>query len=227
MIDDVTVCIPTIPGREALLARAVASARDQAAVVVNNGDGRVDLAYLNWWQAIYSARTKYVGLLFDDDWYGPTFVARTRERMSDSVAWVATNATIHLEHKTRANIFAEPSATWDTTEAVGRLLGMDYTITPSCVLMRREDALGSLLVGGVPARKVPIANAGGDVLLLLFSLLGYPSVEWIEDELVNLDGGNQSTTVREMQKGNGDLINSYRLAKSFFATLMRGLHAET
>lgn len=226
MIDDVTVCIPTIPGREAFVFRAVESAREQARVVVNNGGGRADLAYLNWWQAIYSAHTKYVGLLFDDDWYEPTFVARTREWMSDSVAWVATNATIHRGGRTSLNINGKTPGTWPSDRMAEGLLKMPYTITPSCVLMRRDEALSTLLVGGVPMGRTPVANAGCDALMLLFMLTAHPTVEWIDEPLVNLDGGDQSTTIREMQKGTDDLLTSYREAKGFFYRFLCGSRSE-
>jgi len=222
MIDDVTVCIPTIPGREALVHRAIESAREQARVVVNNGDGRIDLAYLNWWQAIYSASTKYVGLLFDDDWYEPTFVARTREMMSDSVAWVATNSIIHKDDGTSLNIKGSTPGAWPSDKMAENLLRMSYTLTPSCVLMRRDEALSSLLVGGVPMGGTPVANAGCDALMLLFMLTAHPSAEWIDEPLVNLDGGDQSTTIQEMKKGTTDLLDSYRAAKAFFYQMLRG-----
>jgi hypothetical protein len=230
--DDVTVCIPTFPGRERFAARAAASAEGQARVLVHcdayQPQSR-NRAYLTWWEAIYRAATPYVVLLFDDDWLGPGCVGALRPLMTGDAAYVVGQAKIRFEdgQKDKLNLdWPEPTGSLDALIVEERLMRrMRLTISPGCCLFRRADALSCLLVGGVPLLPPgPYANAGADLIMMLLPLLKYPRVGWVKEPLLNFSAGPQSTTLEALQTdaGRDALFAAYNVARQFYHALRGG-----
>lgn len=229
MRDDVTICVPTFNGREKFAYRAVASVKGQARVLVQHGlDTPRDHAFATWWEAIYRAQTRYVGLLFDDDWYEPTFVDRCMALMDDDTAYVFSEAMIRYPDGTaRVNIGIERGGKCTSASVEATLLATPLTISPACAIFRRADALNCLLPGGVPlmAAGGSYQNAGSDLLLMLLPLLAYPFVGCVTDPLVNFDAGEQSTTAVAMKDPAQarQLYDRYSTARGFYQTLKAGL----
>lgn len=231
MRDDVTVCIPTFPGREHFAARAAASAEGQARTLVHcdayQPQSR-DRACVTWWEAVYRATTPYVVLLFDDDWLKPGFIDAACDLMADDVAYVVGEADIHFDDgSVRTNLnLPKTTGHYPAKWIEDWLLRMPLTISTACCLFRRSDLLSCLLVGGVPlASAGRYANAGPDALVALLPLLKYPRVGWIKEPLVNLGGGQQSTTMEALSSADGRaaLKAAYNSARSFYLSIKRGL----
>lgn len=236
MRDDVTVIIPTCDKRDPeMLRRAIQSAHGQARVIVVSGGktGR-DYAFMTWWDGVYHAETPYVAILLDDDWYEPGFIERAREEMVEGSerrsAFVFTDATIRFPPGTmfdRRNLDLGKTRTILRHDMIRLLLSMTHTITPSCCLLRRELALRTLLVGGVPTSPMPSANygnAGAELLMLLLMAAdqGYAGAKYVGEPLVNLDAGPQSTTIEALSSPSSAqaLQAQYDQAREFFRRLM-------
>lgn len=245
MIDpnDITIIIPTY-NRPQMVERAIASAKAQTQkariMVVNDGKpinqprgccfyptGRADHLYLTVYDAVHRANTPLVAILLDDDWYEPTFLERCVEMLDAETAYVFTQATIRFADGTsRHNWVMWGETRHIPSKEVGDgLLATTGIITPACCLYRRADVLRDLCPGNVPgfepAELCTAAPSGPDNLLSMLPLLRYPKVGWIADSLVNLDGGEQSTTIREM---TGDdrgaaLKHNYDNARTLFRLL--------
>jgi len=237
--NDTTIIIPTF-NRPDFCRRAVESAMAQTqpcrVLVANDGDplphevyegacyyqtGRADHWYLTVYDAAHRANTPYVTVLCDDDWLEPTFLERCFELMAPDVAFVFTESTVHHRDGT-TELHWGSSMRGDgliRSEIIGdRLLRERRIVTPSCCLYRREDVLRCLMPGGVPgfrnAMKGCANPSGPDHALALFALLYRPSVGYISDPLVNLDAGEQSTTMIELGRDSGcDLHENYDNAR--------------
>jgi hypothetical protein len=88
-------------------------------------------------------------------------------------------------------------------------------------MFRRADVLDNLFPGNVPCMPHNDIISGSDALLAMLPLLKYSRVGWINEPLVHLDGGAQSTTIREMSgpDGGAALHLNYDNARRFFAVM--------
>lgn len=227
MRDDLTICIPTIAGRERLLERARASAEGQARVLVQDGGTTPgDYAYALWWQAVYAAQTPYVALLHDDDWYEPNFADRCMEMMRPECAYVLSDGVLHYpDGRVDRNLRWDRGGYCTSTEMEQTLFRMDYTISPSAAVFRRADLLRNLFVGGVPVVPRTEMVAGCDLLLMLLPLLEYPVVGFVGEALAHFDAGPQSTTIHALEtpEGTRKLRDSYVKARLFYTIIRHGI----
>ena len=117
---EVTIMIPTF-NRSGYLQEAIASAMAQTSpchiIVCDHGSTddtpqvmkkyKTDVTYIRreedfgphfcWLDGVLHSKTKYVKILYDDDWIEPTFVEKTIALMKDDVSCVITNAMISFE----------------------------------------------------------------------------------------------------------------------------------
>ena len=117
---EVTIMIPTF-NRSGYLQEAIASAIAQTypchIIVCDHGSTddtpqvmkkyKTDVTYIRreedfgphfcWLDGVLHSKTKYVKILYDDDWIEPTFVEKTIALMKDDVSCVITNAMISFE----------------------------------------------------------------------------------------------------------------------------------
>jgi len=117
---EVTIMIPTF-NRSGYLQEAIVSAMNQTypcqIVVCDHGSTddtpevmkkyKTEVTYIRreedfgphfcWLDGVLHSKTKYVKILYDDDWIEPTFVEKTLALMEDGVSCVITNANISFE----------------------------------------------------------------------------------------------------------------------------------
>lgn len=245
----ITVIVPTF-NRPEFCRRAVQSVKAQTQpcriMVANDGDpltidvygegvcyfptGRPDHWYLTCYDAVHRANTPYIAILCDDDWLEPTFLEQCVSMLGVDVAYSFCESTVHHAsgHTEKHWGWPVPTGYIDSRQFGDELLRQARIMSPSFCLFRRSDILRCLLPGNVPGMNnhwMPNPS-GPDHMLGLLPLLDYPRVAWICDPLVNLDGGEQSTTIQHLTGGAEKataLKQNYDNARKFYHILREAL----
>ena len=158
---EVTILIPTF-NRSGYLQEAVESALNQTypckIVVCDHGStddtpkviekyrGKVKYVrkeedfgpHFMWLDGVLHSDTKYVKILFDDDWLDPTFIEKTLPLMEDNVSCVITNAKISFESekekRVEKSVFFNKTGVFSNFIIKHIILLSGAVISPSCVL---------------------------------------------------------------------------------------------
>jgi glycosyltransferase involved in cell wall biosynthesis len=155
----------------------------------------------SWIDGVARAKTEFVKILFDDDILDDSFVAEALSLMGDQVGFVASNARIvdldsgevmtkSLFYRgfSKTGVFrcSGPNGVW-----VSRLM-----ISPSALLMRKEELLSGLYMGNLPFQKSSHHGAGPDHFVKLLAMIRYPEFGIIDKSLVTFGSHQESITVR-------------------------------
>jgi hypothetical protein len=180
---------------------------------------------MTWAFALYAAKTPYVALLNDDDWHEPTFVERCEQQLENpDIAYCFTNALIHDGEKTFLNLPENfPSGIYKAEVIEKMLLEMPLTVSPACVVFRRENVGRDLITNQLPVPYPPPAMVGNDTLLLLLPLLRYKHVAFINEPLANfrLHAGSYTIDALADAKKSAELHRHYRVAKDWYLAQKR------
>ena len=179
-----------------VLKKAVDSALAQTVECDILVTDKTDNPYLSWYKAIYSAGTEYVAILHDDDWYEPEFIERCLAEMRPDAGFVFTNAMVRWADRDVENFPGIVGGYVDSGSLSNALRTSGGVISPSCVVLRRDDALNTLLPGGVPLAESNGVLSGPDALMTMLLLIKYPCAAFIKDTLVNFSANADSTTLK-------------------------------
>ncbi len=180
-----------------------------------------------WLDGVLHAKTRYVKLLYDDDWIEPTFIEKTVALMQDNVSCVITNANICFEGEGRVEkcAFFNKTGIFSNFFIKHELLLFGGVISPSCVLFRRDE-----LIDGIYQGKLPIKGGnyyhgvGPDMFVMLIGFLRYSKIGFVNEYLANFRAHNKSITIsagkeestkKQITKAYMDVIQFYSFLRTF------------
>ncbi len=185
-----------------------------------------------WLDGVLHAKTKYVKILFDDDWLDETFVEKTLQLMKSDVSCVITNANISYESEKDKRV--EKSRFFNRTGIFSNfiikhiILLSGGVISPSCVLFRKEELVDGIYQGKLPKKGGNYYHGvGPDMFVMLLGFLRYPKIGFVNEELatfrahknsITMDAIKAKETKGKIEAGYEDTIEFYsflRLYKVF------------
>jgi len=185
-----------------------------------------------WLDGALHAKTKYVKILFDDDWLDKKFVERTLPLMEEDVSCVITNANISYESEKDKRV--EKSRFFNRTGIFSNfiikhiILLSGGVISPSCVLFRKEELVDGIYQGKLPKKGGNYYHGvGPDMFVMLLGFLRYPKIGFVNEELatfrahknsITMDAIKAKETKGKIEAGYEDTIEFYsflRLYKVF------------
>lgn len=176
-----------------------------------------------WRDGIEQTTGEVVHINYDDDWIKPEFMEKTIAKLDDDVGFVYTNVLMHCHDRTETSIaYEHPPDIGQMKDIVKYLIQGPTTISPSCAIFRRKDALKNLLLQIPNARGIygKDSGVGEDLLLFLLTSRDYPKYFHISEPLACFLSHPGSITVGAHLAGNRqDLVDSYRNAKSYYFSL--------
>jgi len=249
---EVTIMIPTF-NRSGYLQEAIASAIAQTypchIIVCDHGSTddtpqvmkkyKTDVTYIRreedfgphfcWLDGVLHSKTKYVKILYDDDWIEPTFVEKTLALMKDDVSCVITNANICFEsgkdRRVTKSIFFNKTGIFSNFIIQSELLLLGGVISPSAVLFRREELIDGIYQGRLWKKGGNYYHGvGPDMFVMLLGFLRYPKIGLINEELatfrahdksITMDAKKESGKSNSIQSAYEDVIEFYTFVKWF------------
>jgi glycosyltransferase involved in cell wall biosynthesis len=249
---EVTIMIPTF-NRSGYLQEAIASAMAQTypchIIVCDHGSTddtpqvmkkyKTDVTYIRreedfgphfcWLDGVLHSKTKYVKILYDDDWIEPTFVEKTIALMKDDVSCVITNAMISFESEKGKRIekttFYNKTGVFSNFYIKHLLLLFAGVISPTAVLFRKEELLDGIYQGKLPKKGGNYYHGvGPDMFVMLLGFLRYPKIGFVNEYLatfraheksITMDAIKQKETKKKIQKGYEDIIEFYSFLRYF------------
>jgi len=249
---EVTIMIPTF-NRSDYLQEAIASAMNQTypcqIVVCDHGSTdntpevmkkyKGDVTYVRreedfgphfcWLDGVLHSKTKYVKILYDDDWIEPTFVEKTLALMKDDVSCVITNANISFENgkekRVTKSTFFNKTGVFSNFIIQSEILLLGGVISPSAVLFRRDELIDGIYQGKLWKKGgVYYHGVGPDMFVMLLGFLRYPKIGFINEELttfrahdksITMDAKKESGKSNSIQSAYEDVIEFYTFVKWF------------
>ena len=219
----VTIIIPTF-NRANLVSRAIKSAlcqvekcnvivvdhgsTDNTETVVKSFGPAIEYVRLendfgpvfSWIHGALSAKTEFVKLLYDDDVLAPAFISEALSLMSNEVGFVASNASI-LDLDTGELVTDSLFGSFTET-GVFKCAGVRgakisrLMISPSALLLRKQDLLDGLYLGSLPFSEFEHHGAGPDHYVKLLVMLRYRYFAIIKRPLVSFGTHQGSITAQ-------------------------------
>ena len=246
MTCDVTVLIPTY-NRSHLIERAIKSSLNQSykckVIVCDHGsfDNTEEICskYLNQityikrkedygihfceLEAILAAKTKYIHFCFDDDWMHYKFIEECMKLINDETGIVySNNIVINLESEDRLK------DDWSMVENIHsrRYLSVfkiphviKGLISPSCALIRKEDALKCIYSKTNLVSDKFYNGVGPDWLMTAMPLFRYKFCGYIKTPLVKFGAHEKSITIDVLSSSEENkrkaFIEAYNGAKIY------------
>jgi len=176
-----------------------------------------------WRDGIEQATGEIVHINYDDDWIKPTFMEKTIAKLDDDVGFVYTNVVLHYQDRDETSIlFRHPPEIGRMEDIVRYLLQAPLTISPSCAIFRKKDALKNLLSQIPNAQGIygKDSGVGEDLLLFLLTSRDYPKYVHVPEPLACFLYHADSITVGADLAGNAqDLVDAYANAKLYYFSL--------
>ncbi|MCB9177165.1 MAG: glycosyltransferase family 2 protein [Caldilineae bacterium] len=216
---DVSIVIPTF-NRAEMLRRCIASALAQTVrcevVVCDHGsqDETPQIAasfgdriryirreqdsgvHFAWLDAVISASGSLVHINYDDDYIAPTFVEECLKLITPEVGLVFSLARVRDEStgSTVMDCFTGFGKTGVYSSRRFMALQFHSLVSPGATLMRREDIIDQLLVGGIPFARREYRGVGPDWLITAMTCLKYPKVGHVAEPLAIFSANDSSIT---------------------------------
>lgn len=175
----------------------------------------------SWLDGVLMSSCEFVKILHDDDWLEPTFMERCLSLMSPTVGFVSTAATVTYMDKNPMNtlfgsLFSESGVKKSRRD---RDLVAQTMISPTALLMRKQELIDGIYVGRLPFQIGTYHGAGADHFLKLLCLLRYPEFGFIQEPLANFRSHPGSITVNAIESGKkspltqvyNEVLGYYRL----------------
>lgn len=214
-----SIVIPTF-NRAPLLRRSIQSALDQTVpcevIVVDHGSidntrevvelfgprviylqRKLDSGpVLPWIDGLHATSSEFVKLLYDDDWLEPEFIETALQYFREDVGFVFTAASLvdasgHRIGTMFKGRFPESGVFYGRKSR--RQIGPKL-ISPSALLMRREDMINGLFSGMLPFQSSRYHGAGPDHFVKLSVMLHYPAFGYSNLLLANFQAHPGSIT---------------------------------
>lgn len=206
----ISTVIPTF-NRKIFLKKAIQSCLDQTVdhelIVCNHGssDGTDEMIkqfeakikyvkrnkdfgpHFCWLDGIMESTGDYINLLYDDDWIEPKFIEECVKYFDDpNVGFVFCPANVFDEENkkiinTLHNKIIPNSGIYNTSRYESYFL--KYLISPTSIIMRKQDMLDSIFVGNLPFTKYNYKGVGPDKLMLLMCMLRYKKFGYVSEAL--------------------------------------------
>ena len=160
-------------------------------------------------EALLAAKTKYIHFCFDDDWMHFKFIEECMKLMNKNVGLVYSNNLV-LDTKSNAKIKDD----WSFVNKIEsrKLLSVKKIphvlkglISPSCALIRKEDAIKCLYNSTSLISDKFYNGVGPDWLMTAMPLFRYKYCGYIKTQLVKFGSHEQSITV--------DVLSTHNLKK--------------
>lgn len=181
-----------------------------------------------WLEATLHAKTKYVKILYDDDWIEPTFVEKTLNLLEEDVSCVISNAQISYEKSNRVSnsiFFNKTGVFRNSYFKRGFLLGSSRVISPTCCLFRKDELIDALYQGRLLKKGGNYYHGvGPDMFVMLLGFLRYPKVGFVNECLatfraheksITVDAGNDLEKKKKIEKAYEDVIEFYSFLRYF------------
>ena len=182
-----------------------------------------------WLDGVLHTQTKYVKILFDDDWLDSTFVEKTISLMQADVSCVITNAKISYENdgkkKTGRTTFFNKTGVFRKNLIESEILLLGGVISPTCCLFRREEVIEGIYQGKLPKKGGSYYHGvGPDMFIMLLGFLRYKKIGFINEDLatfraheksITIDATKKNDTKGKIQNAYGDVIEFYSFLKLY------------
>ncbi len=173
-----------------------------------------------WRDGVEQATGEIIHINYDDDWLDLKFIEKTIKFMYDDVGFVYSNAMIHYENRDETRIgFKHPPYVGYTRDIIKYLMSTPGPISPSCVILRRRDALKNLLpvIPGASGAYGNNSGVGEDLLLILLTALDYPKYAYVPETLAHFFAHSGSITIAAGLSGREQaLFKAYENARTYF-----------
>lgn len=246
---EVTIMIPTF-NRSGYLQEAIVSAMNQTypcqIVVCDHGSTddtpevmkkyKTEVTYIRreedfgphfcWLDGVLHSKTKYVKILYDDDWIEPTFVEKTLALMEDGVSCVITNANISFEEgnskRVTKSTFFNKTGIFSNFIIKHFILLSGAVISPSCVLFRKEELIDGIYQGKLPKKGGNYYHGvGPDMFVMLLGFLRYNKIGFVNEYLTTFRAHDKSITMdaKKEKHKNVEIQNAYEDAIEYYSFL--------
>lgn len=179
-----------------------------------------------WLDGVLHAETKYVKILFDDDWIEPTFVEETLRLMKDDVSCVITNAKISHEQENKKRVeeikFFNKTGIFNNFFIKNQILLSGGVISPSCCLFRKEELVDGIYQGKLLKKGGNYYHGvGPDMFVMLLGFLRYKKIGFINDSLAIFRAHEKSITINASQESEkkNKIRNAYEDTIEFYSFL--------
>jgi glycosyltransferase involved in cell wall biosynthesis len=168
--------------------------------------------FFSWLDGILTARSEYVHITHDDDWIEENFIEKCLNSFSSTCAFSFSAAHVHSkEGITSHSKDLFESGVHDSKAIEAILLSMTLTLSPSCAVFRRCDAIRSIMPVGLPVARHEYQGAGSDLLLFLLPLLRYHEFGYVNECLAHFLAHDGSITTDAI----GDKIKLAQLKSAY------------
>lgn len=185
--------------------------------------------HFGWLDGAIHAKTKYIKILYDDDWIDPTFVEKTLELMTEDVSCVISNALISHENGeekgTSKSTFFNKTGVFRNTRIKMDLLLFRTVISPTCCLFRKEEVIDGIYQGRLFKNGGNYYHGvGPDMFIMLLGFLRYKKIGLINEYLatfraheksISMDANKKNENKIKIQKAYSDVIEFYLFLSSF------------
>jgi glycosyltransferase involved in cell wall biosynthesis len=179
-----------------------------------------------WLDGVLHSKTKYVKILYDDDWIDPTFVEKTLSLMREDVSCVFTNAKYSHEIKAkdqpervsfffRTGIF--PSFIMESA-----LMIFAMVISPTACLFRKEELIDGIYQGKLLKKGGNYYHGvGPDMFVMLLGFLRYKKFGFVNEDLATFRAHEKSITMDAMKEKDSKtkIMKAYTEVVEFYSIL--------
>ena len=246
---EVTIVIPTF-NRSDYVQEAIASAMKQTypcqIIVCDHGSSddtpevmkkyKNDVTYIRreedfgphfmWLDGVIHAKTKYVKILYDDDWIEPTFIEKTLSLMKENVSCVITNANISFEGGKKKRVvkstFFNKTGVFPKFIIESEILLLGGVISPTAVLFRRDELIDGIYQGKLLKKGGNYYHGvGPDMFVMLLGFLRYPKTGFVNEYLATFRAHEKSITMDAKKEGdkNNRIQAAYEDTVEFYSFL--------
>jgi len=175
-----------------------------------------------WRDGLENSRGEIINFNYDDDWMEPTFMEKSIALLNDDVGFVYSRAMIHHDSDYRVISCLHPSYVNSMNDMILYLLKIPFTLSPSCAIFRRKDAIKNLLpyIPGAKGKFAKNSGVGEDTLLFLLTSLDYDKYAHLPEPLINFLAHDDSITMNSINTNSGnELVEAYTHTKNYFISL--------
>lgn len=182
-----------------------------------------------WLEGILHCEAEYVHIQHDDDWIAPTYIEECLSLFNDEVGCVFSKASVFFEKENRYQPHLNyPLETGIHDKALlEKILIQDRDmISPSALLIRKQDLIDALYQGRLPTVKAGgYHGVGPDFFMSLLTLLRYQKFGYVNKDLAFFRAHEGSITIdsqKDEEKGRL-FAKAYEDVRDYYSILKEGL----
>jgi glycosyltransferase involved in cell wall biosynthesis len=155
-----------------------------------------------WLDGVVNSKSEYVKLLFDDDTLDDSYVQDLMGLMRPDVGFVSSNANVvdsQSQEILERSIFSFPkTGVYRTSSFTGERVA-HMMISPSALILRRDDILSGLHLSRLPLQTSSYFGAGPDHFIKLQAMIRYHRFAVVNQPLVTFGHHPGSITAQSQQ----------------------------